>query len=45
MNEVLLKMLIRQVLKGNIKIEGIKDEICKQAVMDRLNAQSDTYMQ
>jgi len=37
-NPILLNMLIRQVKNGNIGIEDIKDEIYKQAVINKLNA-------
>lgn len=37
MNVLLLKMLIRQVQTGNIRIEDIKDEAYKNAVIAGLD--------
>jgi len=37
MNVLLLKMLIRQVQAGNIRVEDIKDEVYKNAVANELS--------
>ncbi len=37
MNVLLLKMLIRQVQAGNIRVEDIKDEVYQNAVISELD--------
>lgn len=39
-NPMLLSMLIRQVKKGNVNVEDIKDEEYKQAVINELGTES-----
>lgn len=40
MDVLLLKMLIRQIQAGNIRVEDIKNEMYKNTVIDRLGMSS-----